>query len=219
MTVQTFETVREHNNQLIRKALEGSVFVKPYDEADAPITKIYTAAGGLIIPTGFVDVGLINKQQAQAWARDTGTADVESWGYGEPTRRDVNKDTTTLDITMQESKRVVLGLYNLADYSQVKADADGNIIVDKPDRPGVQRYTLLSLSKDGDGADAIYFARIMGNCQVTKVGNQKFGEEDALEYPVTLTGYRDARYGTAVREIWGGPGIDATAMGFGVTTP
>ena len=217
MTVQTFESVREHNNRLIRKALEGSIFVKPYDEQDEAITQIYTPAGGLIIPAGLVDVGLINKQQAQAWARDTGTADVESWGYGEPTRRDVNKDTTTLDITMQESKRVVLGLYNLADYSQVKADADGNIIVDKPDRPGVMRYTLLSLSKDGDGADAVYFARIMPNCQVTKVGNQKLGEDDAVEYPVTVTGYRDSRYGTAVREIWGGPGLPVEAMGFSAT--
>lgn len=213
MTVQTFESVRKHNNRLIRKALEGSIFIKPYAEADAAISKIYTA-GSLIIPAGFEDVGLIDKKQAQAWSRDTGTSDVESWGYGEPTRRDVNKDTTSVDFTMQESKAVVMGLYNLADYSQVKADSDGNIVVDKPDRPGVMRYTLLSLSKDGDGADAIYFARIMPNCQVTKVGNQKLGEDDTVEYPVTMTGYRDPRYGTAVREIWGGPGVKAADMGF-----
>lgn len=214
MTVQTFESVRKHNNLLIRKALEGSIFVKPYDEADQPITQIFTTAGGLIIPSGFEDVGLIDKKQAQKWARDTGTSDVESFGYGEPTRRDVNKDTSTVDFTMQESKALVMGIYNMADYSQVKPDADGNIIVDKPGRPGVKKYTLLSLSKDGGGADTIYFARIMPNCQVTKVGDQTLGEDEAVVYPVTFTGYRDKRYSTAVREVWGGPGADAAAMGF-----
>ena len=40
MTVQSFDTVKNHNKLLIRKALEGSIFIKPYVEADAPITKI-----------------------------------------------------------------------------------------------------------------------------------------------------------------------------------
>ena len=215
MTVQSFDTVKNHNKLLIRKALEGSIFIKPYDEADAPITKIWTTAGGLIIPTGFVDVGLLNKKSAQKWARDTDSADTESFGYGEPTRRDITKDISTVDFSMQESKRRTLELYNGADYSGVVADTDGNIVIDKPSRPQVRLWTLLSLSKDGDAADAIYFARIMPMCQVTKIGDQTLGEDEELLYPVTMTGYREPAYKTAVREIWGGPGIDKAAMGFG----
>lgn len=215
MTVQSFDTVKNHNKLLIRKALEGSIFIKPYVEADAPITKIWTAAGGLIIPTGFVDVGLLNKKSAQKWARDTDSADTESFGYGEPTRRDITKDISTADFSMQESKRQVLELYNGADYSGVAADTDGNIVIDKPSRPQVRLWTLLSLSKDGDAADAIYFARIMPMCQVTKIGDQTLGEDEEVLYPVTMTGYREPAYKTAVREIWGGPGIDRAAMGFG----
>lgn len=215
MTVQSFDTVKNHNKLLIRKALEGSIFIKPYVETDAPITKIWTAAGGLIIPTGFVDVGLLNKKSAQKWARDTDSADTESFGYGEPTRRDITKDVSTVDFSMQESKRRVLELYNGADYSGVTADTDGNIVIDKPSRPQVRLWTLLSLSKDGDAADAIYFARIMPMCQVTKIGDQTLGEDEEVLYPVTMTGYREPAYKTAVREIWGGPGIDRAAMGFG----
>ena len=215
MTVQSFDTVKNHNKLLIRKALEGSIFIKPYVEADAPITKIWIAAGGLIIPTGFVDVGLLNKKSAQKWARDTDSADTESVGYGEPARRDITKVISTADFSMQESKRQVLELYNGADYSGVTPDTDGNIVIDKPSRPQVRLWTLLSLSKDGDAADAIYFARIMPMCQVTKIGDQTLGEDEEVLYPVTMTGYRAPAYKTAVREIWGGPGIDRAAMGFG----
>lgn len=55
----------------------------------------------------------------------------------------------------------------------------------------------------------------MPMCQVTKIGDQTLGEDEEVLYPVTMTGYREPAYKTAVREIWGGPGIDRAAMGFG----
>lgn len=214
MSVQTFDSVRDHNPRLIRKALEGSIFMKRWEKEDQPITQIYTAAGGLIIPAGYIDVGVINKKDATKWARDTDTADVESWGYGEPTRRDINKDVSTMSFTMQESKRQVFEVYNSVDLSAVAPDAEGNIVMDKPNRPQKMEWRAFQLCKDGDGLDAIYFLRALPRCTVTKVQDQTWGEEDEIQYGVELTGYKDADWGTAVREVWGGPGLSATDMGF-----
>lgn len=214
MSVTSFEDAQNHNTKLIRKALEGSVFVKRWEADDPEIEQIWTTAGGLVIPPGYTDVGVITKSDAVQWARDTDSADVESWGYGEPTRRDLTKDTTTMKFTMQESKRQVFELYNNVDMSAIAADADGNVVMDKPTRPQALSWRAFQLAKDGDGADAYYFLKALPNCQVTEVENQTWGEEDEMQYGVTLTGFRDPKWGTACREIWGGPGLDAAAMGF-----
>lgn len=214
MTVNTFDSVRKHNTRLIRKALEGSIFIKPWEEGDPEIEQVWTAAAGLLIPPGYEDVGVISKKDATKWARDTDTADAESWGYGEPTRRDINKDISTMAFTMQESKRRVFELHQGVDLSQVKPDAEGNIVIDKPGRPQSRFWRAFQLCKDGDGVDAIYFLRALPRCSVTKFEDQTWGEDDEIQYGVELTGYRDPEWGTAVREVWGGPGVDAAEMGF-----
>lgn len=210
----TFDEVKTHDRRNIRKALEGSVFVKPYEAGDEEIVKIYAATGGLTIPAGYVDVGVLRKSDAVQWGREIDSNDVESWGYGEPTRRDITKRITTMKFTMQESKKAVLELYNDVDYTGVVADADGNVVLDEPSRSQGREWRAFTLAKDGDGADAIYFLRALPNCQVTSMEEQTWGEEEEISYGVTLTGYRDSEWGTTVREIWGGPGLDATALGF-----
>lgn len=214
MSVVAFEDALNHNTKLIRKALGGSVFAKRWVEGDAEITQIYKTSTGLIIPPGYTDVGVMTKDQAVEWERETDAADVESWGYGEPTRRDIVKDVTTMKWTMQESKRQVFELYNGVNLSAVAPDADGNVVMDKPRLPQAIRYRFFQLAKDGDGADAIYFMRALPNAQITEVGGQKWGENDEIVYPVTATGFFDEDWGTSAREIWGGPGLDAAAMGF-----
>lgn len=216
MSVASFESVLNHNPGFIRKGLEGSIFVKRWEDGDAEIVTVYTTSAGLTIPTGYTDVGVITKDQAAEWARDVETSDVESWGYTEPTRRDYVRDTTTLSFTMQESKRQVMELYNNTDYTGVTADADKNTVIDKPRIPETIFWRAFQLAKDGAGADAIYFLRALPRCQVTEIGNQTVGADGEIQYPVTLTGYRDPDWGTAVREIWGGPGYDPAAHGFGV---
>lgn len=214
MSFTTFESVDKSNQKLIRKPLEGLVFVKRWAEGDAPITQVYTTEGGLIIPAGYEHVGLTDKKAGAKWGRDVATSDVESWGKGEPTRRDITKDVTTLQVTMQESKRITMELHNNTDLSGVKADAAGNIVVDKPRRPQPLDWRAFVLSKDGDGADAIYWLDWLPNCQVTGMEDVTYSEEDALVRTVTFTGYEDPQVRTAHRQVWGGPGVDAVDMGF-----
>lgn len=214
MSVASFDSIRDTNTRLIRKALAGVVFVKRYEPADDPITQVYTTAAGLAIPPGYVDVGAISKSAAVRFARETGNSDVESWGFGEPTRRDIVRDITTMQFTMQESKKQVFELYNSVDLTSVTADGEGNIIIDKPTRPQRLDWRAFTLSKDGDGADAIYFLKWLPNAQVTSIEDQSWSEDSEISYTVTMTGYEDPALKTAVREVWGGPGIDAEAMGF-----
>lgn len=209
----TFNEVKGHNRDLIRKTLEMSVFIKVHEDDDEEITQVWDGTG-LVVPTGYNSVGLVTKSDGASWTREQSTSDTESMGYAEPTRRDITSDITGISIVMQESKRQTLELYHGVDLAGVTVDANGNFYFDRPSRPSVRRYRVLAIGKEGDGPEAIYLARWLPNAQVTENGEQAWVEETEIQYPATLTAFTDDKFGTSFREIWGGPGLDAEAMGF-----
>lgn len=210
----TFTEAKGHSPSNIRKILEMLILVKPVDETDEEITQVYTAAGGLTIPTGYLPVGLTTKDDGATWSRDQETSEVTSHGYAEPTRRDILSDVSGLAFTMQESKRTTMELYHGLDLSAVTTDADGNFYFDKAARPLQRKYRVLGLGKDGDGPDAIYVARWLPAAEITENGEQAWSEGDEVRYPATFSARTDEQFGTSFREIWGGPGLDHAAMGF-----
>lgn len=212
----TFTEAKGHNPANIRKILEMAIFVKPVEDTDTEITQVYTAAGGLTIPAGYVAVGVVTKDDGATWSRDQESSDVMSMGYAEPVRRDIISDVTGLAFTMQESKKTVMEMHHGLDLSAVTTDAQGNFYFDKASRPAQRKYRVLALGKDGDGPDAVYVARWLPNAQVTENGEQAWSEGDEVKYPATITSYTDEGFGTSFREIWGGPGLDHAAMGFPV---
>lgn len=212
--MSTFTEAKGHNASNIRKVLEMAIFVKPAEDGDTAITKVYTKADGLTIPAGYMPVGLTTKDDGATWSRDQETSDVTSHGYAEPTRRDIVSDVTGLAFTMQESKRQSMELFHGLDLSSVTTDSDGNFFFDKASRPAQRKYRVLALGKDGDGPDAVYVVRWLPNAQVTENGEQAWSEGDEVRYPATFTAYNSEEFGTSFREIWGGPGVDHEAMGF-----
>lgn len=214
MSVASFDSVKGHNVRNIRKALAGALFAKRYDPADEPLTQVWTTAAGLIVPADYISVGVTAKGSPVQMSRDLQTANVDSWGYMEPTRTDVTSDTDTMQFVMQESNRIAMELFRGADYSGVRPDEDRNLVLDKPSTPTTQYWRAFTLSKDGDGADAIYWINWLPRCSVTSVESQALGEENELQYGVTFTGFHDDGVLTSHRTIWGGPGIDTEAMGF-----
>lgn len=214
MSATTFEEVKDHNKNNVRKPLELAIFVKPWEEADTDIETVWTETDGLTVPAGYKSVGMTTKDDGAAWSREQDTADVEAHGYAEPVRRDIISDVTGLAFTMIESRLQAMELYHGLDLSEVSTDADGNFYFDKAARPVQRRYRVFALGKDGAGPDAIYMARWLTNAQVTENGEQAWTEGTEVQYPATFTAYHDEGVGTSIREIWGGPGLNHEAMGF-----
>lgn len=212
-----WESLKNHQNALIRKALEGSVFVAPYSATG--ITSVTGSDSSLnALPAGYEDVGFISDDGAQ-FSRDVDSSDVTSWGSVEPTRRDITSDVTTLQIAMQETKKTTIGLYTGADMSAVTADASsGEVQVEKPDRPAAKYYRVLSVAVDLSDAGDIYVCRYLPRASVTDFDDQAFqsSDDDPILWSVTMTGYNDAASGFSERYQFGGPGWKALlgAMGF-----
>jgi len=207
-----FADIKGHNTANIRKALEMSIFIKPAEDTDVAVTAVYDAEG-VLVPEGYVSVGLTTKDDGASWSRQQDAAETTSHGYAEPTRRDITSDVRGLGFTMQETKRTSLELYHGVDLSGVQVDADGNFYFDAPSRPASRKYRVFALGKDGDGPDAIYVARWLPLVEITEQGEQAWNEGAEINYPVTMTGRNDSQFGTSFREVWGGPGLDHVAMG------
>ena len=213
----SWESLKKHQNQLIRKALEGSVFVAPFSSPG--ITTLTGSDRALLaLPTGYEDVGFISDDGAE-FGRDVDTSDVTSWGSVEPTRRDVTQDVTTLQFAAQETKKLTLGLYTGADMSAVTADGtSGEVVIEKPDRPRVTYYRVLTVGVDLSDAGEIYVGRFIPRASVSDYDSQTFqsSDDDPILFSVTMTGYMDATLGFSERWHFGGPGWQALLadMGF-----
>lgn len=212
----TFAEIKGHNPLNIRKPLELAIFLKPWVDGDAEIEDVWDGTG-LVVPTGYRPVGLTTKDDGASWSRDQETADVTAHGYSEPVRRDILSDVSGLSFTMIESNRLSMEIYHGRDLSGVATDANGGFKFDRASRPSTQYYRALAIGKDGDGPDAVYMARWLPRAVVAGTAEQAWSEGEEVRYPATLSAMLDPEFGTAFREIWGGPGLDAGAMGFTVT--
>ncbi len=213
----SWESLKDHQNQLIRKALEGSVFVAPY--SSSAITSLTGADSSLnALPAGYEDVGHISDDGAQ-FGREVDSSDVTSWGKVEPSRRDITSDVTTLQFAMQETKKNVIGLYTGADMTAVVPDAtSGEVSIEKPDRPARRFYRVLAIGVDLSDAGDIYVARFLPRAEVTDFDDQALqsSDDDPITWSVTMTGYHDSVAGYSEKFMFGGPGWEAllSSMGF-----
>lgn len=215
-----YESVlKDKKNELIRKGLEGSVFVAPITAPAVTAAGLFDATTGEIkaLPTGHEDLGWTTADGAQ-FARAITSSDISSWGSGEPTRSDVTADTTTLQVTAQETKLLTLGIYTGADLEAFTAMANGTIEVQKPSRPSTRYYRVTSIAVDLADAGEFYLVRLLPRAKPTDYADQAHANGDsAIEWGFTFTGFEDSTLGYAEDYILGGPGCKALAEEMGAT--
>lgn len=220
-----YEGLKNKQSELIRKALDGSVFLAPVT-AD-PIAALTTATAGppavidlTPLPTDWDDLGWLSSDGAQ-FSREVSTSDVTSWGSVSPTRSDVTSDSSTLTVACQETKLLTIGLYTGADMSGITPTAGtGEVSIAKPSRASSRVYRVLSLAVDqGDGGE-IYLGRFLPRGKVTGFAEQAHGGgDDPVMWGVTFTGEEDSTLGYSERWLFGGPGWNALLTQMGFDTP
>lgn len=221
----SYEALKNKQNELIRKSLDGSVFINADLSAASAITTLTTASGtdpDVVIelaelPEGWDDLGWLTGDGAQ-YARDVSTSEVTSFGSVTPTRTDITADTTTLTVTAQETKLLTIGMATGADLSNIVPDAEtGEVRIAKPSRPKSKHYRTLGVFVDENEHGEIYIARFLPRAKVTSYAEQNFGSgDDPVTWGVTMTGEVDSELGYSEQWIFGGAGWSATleAMGF-----
>jgi hypothetical protein len=213
-----FSGMLSRNTDHIRKSLDGAVFIAPMTTA-LPTSLTSGASGALeALPTGFLDVGWVDKGDGINQGRKVDSQETESLGSAMPTRRDISKVDSTIDFTLQETKRLSLQLafgvlLDPADFDATTKE----VSFDEATRPDTIYYRCMVLWTDLSGTDSIYGATLYPRVSVTDMDSIKLTDAgDAIQYKVTLTAYVDAVAGTHARHMYGGPGwmSRTTTMGW-----
>jgi hypothetical protein len=220
--VAGYDTLKNKQAELIRKALDGSVFVA--DLAADPIAELTVAVVGppatvglAPLPTDWDDLGWLTDDGAQ-FSRDVAASEVSSWGSVTPTRTDVTSDSSTLTVVAQETKLLTLGMATGADLASITADATtGEVSIAKPSRPKSKHYRVLSRAVDEGEGGEIYIARFLPRAKVSSYAEQTFGKgDDPITWGVTLVGEEDSDLGYSERWIFGGAGWKALLTEMGI---
>lgn len=217
-TTGTFDAVKGHNADLLRKMQELAIYIAPYPTAPAVTTITDTTGVNLSFPDVYKGVGMTSKDGGAAWTPNLEVVETGAYGYGAPVRYDSKTRSETLGFTMLESKRQTFELYYGLDLSAVKAPlAKNEIGWAQASKPGNRAYRVLAIGREGVGADSIYHAEFLPRAVLTGVEAETWSEDDPLSYGVTLTPLLDSTLGYAHYTFWGGPGLTLpmlTAMGF-----
>ncbi len=213
----TFASLSDKNSGLIRKALDGSLFVAEMS-AD-PIEDLTSGAGGALaaLPTGYQDGGLMTDEGIR-FSREVETSDVTSWGRVEPTRSDVTRDVTGIQVDFQETKALTVSMYTGVPITAMVPDATtGEIRIPKPAKPSAKYFRLLALAVDEtEDGDEFYIARFFPRAKVTDFSEQAWSKgDDALVWGMTFNATVDEELGYSQVDILAGPGALALqdAMG------
>lgn len=216
----TYADLEDRKAELIRKALQGSVFVAEMT-ADAIATLTSGAGGDLVaLPTGYNDVGWLT-EEGVAFSRDVSQSDITSFGSVTPTRSDVTNDVTQFTIVAQETKLVTIGLGTGADTGAIEANATTKeVSISKPERPSARHYRALALAVDeDDSGDEIYIARFFPRAKVISYAQQSFVSGDsAVTWGVTMQAFKDSTEGYSERWLFGGPGWQSLLTSMGIPT-
>jgi hypothetical protein len=215
--VPALEDIDSKQAELIRKVQAAAVFVGPLT-AEVPTSFTSGAAADLTaLPEDYRPLGLVTKDDAYTWNRETDMAETTSHGRVDPTRRDITSNVSSLAFSAQETNLTNLELYHNVDLSSVVPTAvTGEVSFADPLAPATIRRRLISIGRDGMGAQAIYLVRVMPMSMMSEPGEQAWSDEGELVYPMTFTATPDDELGYAIRYHFGGPGWRSllTKMGF-----
>jgi hypothetical protein len=207
MTMPALEAMQAKKTQLIRKMTAASMFIGP-STATLPATLTSGASGDLVaLPTGYVDIGLVTKDDGYALGREVETSETTSHGYVDPTRRDILSVQNTVGFSCQETSRQTLDMFRGVDLSaSTGTTVTGEVSFAEPLSPAARYYRALLIGRDGIGATAIYIATLYPRAMISEFGEQSWNNENELMYPFVLTATPDSTAGYSVKHFFGGPG-------------
>jgi len=207
-----YKDIRHKQAELIRKALDGSVFIAPLRQAVPTTLTTYTAGPPVVIdltplPAPWQDIGWVTNDGIQSSVSSESSA-ITSFGSVSPTRTDVTSESSTVTVAMQETKALTLGLYIGVDWTTLTRTADTlESDIKKALRPTSRVYRLMRISVDENEFGEIYIAQFFPRAKVTGRADMNMaGGDQALTWGVTFTAEEDSTAGYSERWMFGGAG-------------
>lgn len=206
-----FASLEVKKANLIRKGLEGSVFVAPYSAAAVTSTSLFDPSSGDLtaLPAGYFDAGWMSDAGVKA-SRAIKVSDVTGWGSNDPLRSDISSDVSTLVIEPLETKLETIAMYIGVDPSTITPASNGVVDIPQPSVSNGLHYRVLVVSVDKTDGGEIAICRFLPRAAVVDVADQSLANgDDPTMWPITIQAYQDPVLGFAVDHYFGGAGWKA----------
>lgn len=201
-----YASIEQKKSELIRKGIQGSVFIAPYTAPPIVVSTLFGVTGDVAtLPSGYIDLGWTDDTGAM-FARKITTTDVTGWGSIDPLREDITADSTTMEVNAYETDLLTIALFANVQDSTLVAAANGALGVPVPVASTPTIYRVLAVGADESPYGEIIFARYFPNAQITDYKGQSFALKDPLAYGMTFTANLDSIAGFAQEMIYGGAG-------------
>lgn len=217
------DALQDLKNSLIRKTLNGSVFIADHSVASIDDATLFDVATGDLAAAGlpaasWSDLGYLTDAGAQ-FAQQLTESNVTSWQSATPSRSDVTAKITTLQVACQETKLATISNYVGIDPATIKTTAANGVVrIDEAAAPKSRFVRALSIAVDEQPGGEFVICRYLPNAKVTSLDNQAFDKSDnPTLWGTTLTGYVDDALGFAHSWIFGGAGWKAALVDMGFT--
>lgn len=202
-----YASIENKKAELIRKGIQGSVFIAPYTAPAIAVSTLFGSTGDLAtLPTGYNDLGWTD-DTGVVFARKISTTDVTGWGTLDPLRTDVTADSTTMEVNAYQTNLVTIGLFANVLPAAISGAVNGVVSLDVPVAPITNYYRVLAVGIDETAYGEVVFARYLPNAQVTDYKSQSYSDgKDPLSYGLTFTANLDGPSGFAQQMLYGGAG-------------
>lgn len=222
-SLANLDELRGAEDGLIRKMVGGgAILLAPIDTEIGNDFAMTDTDGSLKLLPGFRGLGRIAKAGAPNFTPEDTEETVETWGELEPSRSDVTLSKLTVTATLQDTRKETLALAanrTFAEMDAVKAAANGELSFTDNPIPTTIEYRAFYLGVDGVGDDAFFFGRLLPRIKITR-GPENWDPTQAVNYPLTVTAFKDNKLGYSSKRFYGGPGAKKRlkAMGFDAGT-
>lgn len=217
-----YDNISNKKQSLIRKTLDGSVFVANHDADAITLDTLFDpATGALINPlaTGYAsnDLGWMTEAGLKL-GRAIKNSDVMGFGSNAPLRSDTTSDVTTLDVECEENNRRAIEVYSNLALGTITPETNGAFSIQNPPVPVNRYYRFLVVVVDLTDDGEVVFAVNIPKGKVVSYGDQVLANGDSASptFPLTIQAYEDEDLGFDVERMWGGEGLGAleSDMGF-----
>lgn len=217
MAPTTLLELKGKNDALVMNARDWAVLAHVWEPGCPYMPANLTDASGILqdLPTGWNQIGEIQKAAGVNITPDTQTSPIEGYGSSNPRRTLVTSETFAIDFYAQEWRKQNLSMWHNTDLSSVNATPGQGFKARKTSQLGLQYYSILLLGLDGTPGNEIYIWFEFGKTAVTQRQAMAGQQNAELGMPLTLNVFEDSEWGALYDFGVAGPGFDDIAVDAG----
>lgn len=191
MSLENFRALKEKRDELVLVATDMAVIGAPYG-TELP-QEIVASDGSLMqMPEGWVSFGEVAKDAGAEIAPERKFNDIMGYGSMGPRRRIKESEGVTVNVTPQETRKMLLQMQYAIDAAQLKnGEGASGFRAKKYAQGGEQYWSIFLVAFDGTVQNPIYPWWLFPKMSIGDGGKQSLKTDSPLASELSFTAYED----------------------------